>query len=50
MAQTDPFSFMQAPEPTIMVPIITEPKLQLSTISPSGVVITLEDLIDWDNS
>lgn len=50
MAQTDPFSFMQAPEPTILVPIITKPKLQLSTISPSGVVITLEDLIDWDHS
>ena len=50
MPQTNAFSFLQAPEPEILVPTVTKPKLQLSTISPSGVVITLEDLIDWDHS
>jgi len=48
MAQANILSFMQAKEPERMVP--TKPKLQLSTISPSGLVITMEDfiLIDKD--
>jgi len=39
------WGFTQA-EP--MVPTITKPKLKLSTISPSGLVITMEDLISMD--
>jgi len=46
MPQANVLSFMQAPEPERMVPTTT--KLKLSTISPSGLVITMEDLIDLD--
>jgi len=45
MPQATMWGFTQAP---VMTPIITEPKLKLSTISPSGLVITMEDLISLD--
>lgn len=44
--QANILSFMQAREPERIVP--TKPKLKLSTISPSGAVVTLEDFISID--
>jgi hypothetical protein len=45
MPQASIWGFTQA-QP--MIPTITKPKLQLSTISPSGSVVTIEDLILMD--
>lgn len=45
--QANIFSFMLVPEKDLMKAIKKE-KLSTKVVSPSGVIITLEDMKDWD--